>query len=245
MTQPVDSTPSSATTGRRYVQAPAEVPRPAANPRCRQGRPPLTADCGNGTAAPSGRRRDDDQPVAEAEAARRVVTSSGSRSGTGLALAAPVAAHCDSGPSAMQTVTVETDSPSDHDAVVRSRHERCPTAFIMRARRVEAHSLARDKDQLLRFASKTFTVEPDEETARHWFVQHLPPEEQLESAAARVRPLLLESEAVHHSKVMVALGYLLKSEGHEAARAVVAGLRREWQRFQPRGRDIQGSGVFS
>ncbi|MEU4745916.1 hypothetical protein AB0G02_36385 [Actinosynnema sp. NPDC023658] len=91
-------------------------------------------------------------------------------------------------------------SPSHHEVV---------GAFIVRARRIQAHSLVRDLTVLSDLARERFDVHlsPDG-TSR---IRHrLPPDEEVfESLAARVRPLLLDKESVYHFKVTKALKRLL------------------------------------
>ncbi|MGM1062162.1 hypothetical protein [Saccharothrix sp. Mg75] len=91
-------------------------------------------------------------------------------------------------------------SPSHHEVV---------GAFIVRARRIQAHSLVQDPTILSDLAQERFDVHlrPDG-TSR---IRHrLPPDEEVfESLATRVRPLLLGDESVHHFKVTKALRRLL------------------------------------
>ncbi len=55
-------------------------------------------------------------------------------------------------------------------------------------------------------AAATVEVRPDTAIGGMLSMQDLPPAEQVESAAARVRPLLLENEDVFHGKVCNAIG---------------------------------------
>lgn len=87
--------------------------------------------------------------------------------------------------------------------------------FVLRGRRIQAHSLLRDQREMLRrTASAELTVIHGEDGTEVVWI-HLP-EEQVESAAARVRPLILESEATYYVKVFNALGYLLRDHPDEA-----------------------------
>ena len=63
--------------------------------------------------------------------------------------------------------------------------------FIVRARRIAAHSLAQDIDQLRRLSGGALTIEGRADGKTYLRIDY-PPEEQIESAAARVRPLLLK-----------------------------------------------------
>uniref|UniRef100_UPI0031D1A955 hypothetical protein n=1 Tax=Saccharothrix mutabilis TaxID=33921 RepID=UPI0031D1A955 len=92
---------------------------------------------------------------------------------------------------------------------VSPSHREVVGAFVVRARRVQAHSLVRDPAVLSDLARERFDVHlrPDG-TSR---IRHrLPPDEEVfESLAARVRPLLLGDESVYHFKVTKALKRLL------------------------------------
>lgn len=57
-----------------------------------------------------------------------------------------------------------------------------------------------------------------------------PPISQIEQAAARLRPVFLDQEVVHHGRVMKALGYLTRNEAPEV-KAVVKAVKTAWQGF--------------
>lgn len=67
-----------------------------------------------------------------------------------------------------------------------------------------------------------------------------PPEEQLESAAARVRPLLLNEELVYHAKVMKAIKGRLPEDAPERMRNAYEEFRERWQSFDSRSREHRG-----
>jgi hypothetical protein len=122
------------------------------------------------------------------------------------------------------------------DVLARSR--RCVELFVLRARRVAAHSLGADRDQLLEWASGTLHVEQVCGSAKVTVRRTYPPEESLESAAARIRPFILQNDAIYHAKVMGALGALLR--GHEQPSTVVRDLRREWKAGDPALTKVRG-----
>ncbi|MEV7227296.1 hypothetical protein AB0M79_09780 [Polymorphospora sp. NPDC051019] len=129
---------------------------------------------------------------------------------------------------------------ADGDQAERNAHAAL-AAFVPRARRVEAHSLAEDRDALLRLASMTFSAVLDRVTGVTTIIQQLPPEEVVESAAARVRPLILNEDPTFHTKVTGALGYLLR--GASASQDVMddlKGLRADWAKIKPKGQDVRG-----
>lgn len=102
-------------------------------------------------------------------------------------------------------------------------------AFVLRARRVRAHSLASDPDALEGLTKPKWHVVVDETTGAATVTRHLPPEESVESLAARVRPLILQRDPVHYGKVLNAVGLLLQGEPDAAdALAYVKWLRGQW-----------------
>jgi hypothetical protein len=101
--------------------------------------------------------------------------------------------------------------------------------FVVRARRLEEHSLAQDKDQLLTWASGTFTVrgvQGQPPTSVRW---DLPPEEPLDSLAARCRPFILKNDPVYWVNVTGALGYFLRDQDAEDLTARLGALRTSWR----------------
>jgi hypothetical protein len=74
--------------------------------------------------------------------------------------------------------------------------------FVLRARRVMAHSLVRDHSKVLNeLASGTIQVHVQVNKATgeatHRFTMELPPEEAFESFAARLRPFTMRKEPVY------------------------------------------------
>ncbi|MCS6563627.1 hypothetical protein N8D74_17885 (plasmid) [Curtobacterium flaccumfaciens] len=115
-------------------------------------------------------------------------------------------------------------------AEVRERQERALIAFVLRARRVRAHSLAEDLDALAKLQNPSFTVTVNAETRETTVRSEYPPEEQVESAAARIRPLLLNEEDAHCIKTMNALLYFARETGADAdAIAALKKLREDWK----------------
>jgi hypothetical protein len=89
--------------------------------------------------------------------------------------------------------------------------------FVLRARRVLAHSLVRDHlDLLSKAAQGTITVHVEWNhvtgEANHRLQIKLPPEEQFESFAARLRPFVMRKESVYWAVVLDALEKLLSEE---------------------------------
>ncbi|MFD7677111.1 hypothetical protein [Streptomyces sp. NPDC060187] len=99
-------------------------------------------------------------------------------------------------------------------------------AFVLRARRVEEHSLAADWDALVELAEIQIQVTPlgnGEMLIKHQY----PAEEVVESAAARLRPILLEGDACFYQKALKALGYFCRSLPQDGE--WIRSARREWR----------------
>src|SRR6476620_3279434 len=96
-------------------------------------------------------------------------------------------------------------------------HRERITAFVMRLRRVLASPLAQDDEQLAKADKWTMVAleTGDVLEVKRW----LPDEQQLESLAARIRPLLLEGEPVWYHNAFESMGYLLmcRSKPHHQA----------------------------
>jgi hypothetical protein len=61
------------------------------------------------------------------------------------------------------------------------------------------------------------------------FTRTFPPEETVESAAARLRPLILQKEPVHYSKVLTALKYFLRNRELPQVDHLVEVLEKAWK----------------
>jgi len=84
------------------------------------------------------------------------------------------------------------------------------SAFVIRARRVESHSLVSDRHELVRLAKHQFKIEL--EGTQLFMTQTFPAEEPFESLAARARPMILEKEPTHYAKVLKSLGYFVRQD---------------------------------
>lgn len=90
--------------------------------------------------------------------------------------------------------------------------------FVLRARLVQEHSLAEDRLVLERYAEWriAFIVTENRQTGERTVEMKktpLLPTEQVESAAARVRPLFLKRDGVHYTEVIGALQEAVASAG--------------------------------
>ena len=118
------------------------------------------------------------------------------------------------------------------------QQQACLEFFVLRARRVELHSLAADQEQIVRWATHQMTMEGTA-SGRTWLVQRLPREELLESLAARVRPFILQRDPIHYGKVLTAIGYLLNPEDRETAKPTIDQLRKMWRQVNPDSRQLR------
>lgn len=119
------------------------------------------------------------------------------------------------------------------------------TAFIVRARRVEAHPLAADRVVLAQHARGTINIENVD--GESWAVTHYPTEDVLESAAARVRPFTLQGDPVHHKKVADAITLFVRrsapGDAHDYYLAVLSNFRKSWTDLSRASGPIRGFGV--
>ena len=114
--------------------------------------------------------------------------------------------------------------------------------FVVRLRRVASHSLARDKDSIASYAKGTLKLQVEVGRQETTMVHPIPPQESLESLGARVRPILLEGDAVNYRNGIDALGYLLhKSDARfdaEQARLHCKDFKKSWQSLLERHSDV-------
>lgn len=116
---------------------------------------------------------------------------------------------------------------NDHRARQRQLDQSRIDTFVVRARRIASHSLARDGDRLMRLSGGEMKVAFRDGKASVRF--DYPPEEQIESAAARVRPLLLDD--VSMPSVLKAIKSLTAdSDERERIRAWARQRRQTWDR---------------
>lgn len=117
-----------------------------------------------------------------------------------------------------------TSAPAPLPPHITAEHRDRIERFVARARRIEAHSLLADRERLLRWSTgATFTTEPTTGKVS-W---DLPPEEQFESLAARVRPLTLPGEDISLPTVLGSLKAFVRGDYEKKNR--IAGLRTMWE----------------
>lgn len=134
-----------------------------------------------------------------------------------------------------------TLSPHNEEAL-RARAEQRLSAFVLRARRVEAHSLVRSAE-FMGYLQGSLTVLREEGQETVTVVARCPPEEQLESAIARVRPLILQDEPIFYGNVLKDISFTLRHvDDPELARQLQIA-KAEWKKVNPRGTSILGYGM--
>lgn len=87
----------------------------------------------------------------------------------------------------------------------------------------------RNIDELLAMSQGEITLDQNKETGQTFLIQNIPSEEVLESAAARVRPLLLERDPVYWNKVVNSLGYLLRDNDDPEIRDFLTSIKQRWK----------------
>lgn len=102
----------------------------------------------------------------------------------------------------------------DHLADARAILEQ----FVLRARRVQLHSIVADPVELRRLVDVQWQFTRSAETGITSASRMLAKEQDVESLAARLRPLMLQDESIHYDKVVNAITALLR----EAEPAVAA-----------------------
>lgn len=133
-------------------------------------------------------------------------------------------------------------APAQTPDEIRARQQTYLDLFVLRARRVQAHSLAADQAQIVRWAEHNMTITRNV-AGRTWLVQQLPPEELLESAAARLRPFILQCDPIHYGKVLTAIGYLLSDEDRATAAPTLDGLRKSWNKVASPSDEVRAYSV--
>jgi hypothetical protein len=130
--------------------------------------------------------------------------------------------------------------------VVAISDEETLRRFVLRARRVQAHSLVQGWDELLHYAAGEFQGQIDA-SGRMSITRRLPNDEEVfESLASRVRPLTVKSEPVYYVKVFDAIDRALSNaDVDDAQRARLGELRRAWEAAEIQGTQTQAYAVQS
>jgi len=87
--------------------------------------------------------------------------------------------------------------------------------FVVRARRIQAHSLFKDEARMRAYVVGEMKIQFDEQGQFIGLRSPVPEEEQLESLAGRVRPVILQSEGVHLPRVIKSVQHFAKQAGNQ------------------------------
>jgi len=104
--------------------------------------------------------------------------------------------------------------------------------FLDRAERVLNSEIARRQDFATVGTTMRLIGSVVSGKAMFSIERDVPREADVESAAARVRPLFLENDPVFHGRVTMALGGLSKDSGSEQELATIKALKNAWQSFE-------------
>jgi len=106
-------------------------------------------------------------------------------------------------------------TPDDLDEM----HRAVGTRFVVRARRIAAHSMFRDEARLRAYVMGEMTAQFRKETDEMIGLRSpVPEEEALESLAARLRPVLLKKDGVLLSTVIRSVQHFARKTGNDTMR---------------------------
>lgn len=127
-------------------------------------------------------------------------------------------------------------------AEVDEIHQRVVSRFVVRARRIQAHSIFHDAARLHSYVVGEMKLTVDGEGQIHRLRSLVPAEEQLESLAGRVRPLLLRGDGVYFANAIRSVQHFARAAGQAET---VARLERTRDEFlaQTEGRGIASFAV--
>jgi hypothetical protein len=97
---------------------------------------------------------------------------------------------------------------------IRAIHSRLLDAFILRGRRIREHSLLSDLPAAKVYGAITWKMRLSTSGALESLSSPVPSEEALESLAARVRPLLLQTENISLYKVLKSVRFFAEAQGN-------------------------------
>ena len=98
--------------------------------------------------------------------------------------------------------------------------------FILRAKRVESHSLLKDINNLRRYAETESKIIFNKESNKAKLIIELPPDEEVfESLVSRIRPFMLKSEPIFYENIFSALEFILETEELKTS---VSELKNHW-----------------
>ena len=113
--------------------------------------------------------------------------------------------------------------------------------FILRAKRVESHSLLKDINNLRRYAETESKIIFNKESNKAKIIIELPPDEEVfESLVSRIRPFILRSEPIFYEKIFSALEFILETEELKAS---VSELKNHWDLINTDSKEIHGYSI--
>lgn len=127
----------------------------------------------------------------------------------------------------------ETSSLSSEDILGR---------FVVRARRVEDHSLVKSGD-IERYATPKMTLSVNEASNINILHHVCTNEESIESLATRLRPFIVKSEPIYLPKILEAIYAQASSESLSENEAEVLKITKSWFSHRYKGKDSKRYGV--
>ena len=113
--------------------------------------------------------------------------------------------------------------------------------FILRAKRVESHSLLKDINILRRYAETESKIIFSKESNKAKLITELPPDEEVfESLVSRIRPFILRSEPIFYEKIFSALEFILETEELKTS---VSELKNHWDLINTDSKEIHGYSI--
>ena len=113
--------------------------------------------------------------------------------------------------------------------------------FILRAKRVESHSLLKDINNLRRYAETESKIIFNKESNKAKIIIELPPDEEVfESLVSRIRPFMLKSEPIFYENIFSALEFILETEELKTS---VSELKNHWDLINTDSKEIHGYSI--
>lgn len=113
--------------------------------------------------------------------------------------------------------------------------------FILRARRIESHSLLKDINALRRYSKTEFKILLSKESNKAKVIIELPPDEEVfESLASRIRPFILRSEPIFYENIFSALEFIIETEELKTS---VSELKNHWDLINTDSEEIHGYSI--
>lgn len=117
--------------------------------------------------------------------------------------------------------------------------------FILRARRVESHSLLKNINNLRRYAETESKIIFNKESSKVKLITELPPDEEVfESLVSRIRPFILRSEPIFYENIFSALELIIENRDlKRSASEDFSVLKNHWDKINIDSKDIHGYSI--